>query len=622
MIGPRASPLKGRATALWSVAASLVLLPSVAGAANISWIKMGDGAWFAPKNWANNQVPMFNDNATDDIANTTITQDDGGKSILVKTLALTNSTLKFVSSFRATDGVALDKGTLLVGINDAGGTISRTAITGSGTLSFSKSARNTLDRVTFNGGMVGANEIAINNTAGGTVTVKGGIANSGPFSMSDNSSVVFDGDQTAQETFKLSGTSAFTLVDGTTLTFKDSFVYLVNDDAAVATSLGNISANTIKPNKIVFEGALIEPTKERSDNPVSVTIAANEILVGGIFHTIGSQQSSYMITTAKFTNKKGGKVTIFNDLGGQFAINAAGFNNAGEFFASGPLNIFTEKFVNAGMFTVAASTTDKKTRVVVNPLNGKGSVAANSGTLVVQKGANLTFLNGYVQTGKDAVTTVDGNLDIQNAAGKRGRGRLEGGAVDGAGTVNGNLKVEKGIVKPGDPDPPGILTINGRYEQDAGGSLAIRIDRSLGGPIACDGTGCYSQLDVTHGVTLDGGALDVTLGSALQVGDLFGIVDNLGGAPITGTFAGLPDDGTLTADYGGEAYRLQISYEGDILSPSAVTFGGGNDIVLDVLSETRVPEPAPWALMIIGFGGIGSRLRRQRQASAGVARLK
>ncbi len=447
------------------------------------------------------------------------------------------------------------------------------------------------------------------------MTVKGGIANSGPFAMSNNSSVVFDGDQTAQETFKLSGNSAFTLVDGTALTFNESFIDLENNDAAVAVSIGNLSTHATKTNKIIFDsGALIVPTEVKSDHPVAVSIAGNEIFVRGILHIIGSEQSNYMITAAKFANRKGGKVIIANDPGGQFTINVGGFDNAGEFTTSGPLGIFTEKFSNTGTFTVAASSTDKKTRVVVNPLNGKGSVAANSGTLVVQKGANLTFLNGYVQTGNDAVTTVDGNLDIQNAAGKRGKGRLEGGKVDGAGTVNGNLKVEKGVVKPGDPDPPGILTINGRYEQDAAGSLDIQIDRGPGGPVACDGAGCYSRLDVTHGVTLDGGALDVTLGSALQVGDLFGIVDNLGGAPIDGTFDGLPDDGTLTADYGGEAYLLQISYYGDILSPSAVTFSGGNDIVLDVLSETKVPEPATWALSIIGSGGIGSTLRRRRQA--------
>ncbi len=43
---------------------------------------------------------------------------------------------------------------------------------------------------------------------------------------------------------------------------------------------------------------------------------------------------------------------------------------------------------------------------------------------------------------------------------------------------------------------------------------------------------------------------------------------------------------------------------------------GGPPGVLQVLS---VPEPATWALMLVGFGGLGMAMRRSRKASATVA---
>jgi hypothetical protein len=44
---------------------------------------------------------------------------------------------------------------------------------------------------------------------------------------------------------------------------------------------------------------------------------------------------------------------------------------------------------------------------------------------------------------------------------------------------------------------------------------------------------------------------------------------------------------------------------------------GGSDISDAVVTlETGIPEPASWALMIAGFGGLGAALRRRRQAAS------
>jgi hypothetical protein len=161
------------------------------------------------------------------------------------------------------------------------------------------------------------------------------------------------------------------------------------------------------------------------------------------------------------------------------------------------------------------------------------------------------------------------------------------------------LAVKKGILKPG--NSPGVLTINGSYDQEADGVLGIELSRAIGGPIACDGTGCYSRLVVTGGVTLENGRLRVGLDSPVEIGDLYGIVDNRDSSSVNGFFEGLSEDDTFSSSFGATVYIFQISYDGDIISPSFVTFDGGNDIVLRVIGATVAPEPPTFWLALCGW---------------------
>jgi len=67
---------------------------------------------------------------------------------------------------------------------------------------------------------------------------------------------------------------------------------------------------------------------------------------------------------------------------------------------------------------------------------------------------------------------------------------------------------------------------------------------------------------------------------------------------LSGSFV-LPTAGLL---------RLQID--------SGTNFPGGNDFAIDNISVSAVPEPAGWAMMILGFGGLGASLRRRRAVFA------
>jgi len=45
--------------------------------------------------------------------------------------------------------------------------------------------------------------------------------------------------------------------------------------------------------------------------------------------------------------------------------------------------------------------------------------------------------------------------------------------------------------------------------------------------------------------------------------------------------------------------------------------GAGETVLIPNVRITAVPEPATWAMMILGFGAAGSVLRRRRAAVAG-----
>src|SRR5262249_49193814 len=150
-------------------------------------------------------------------------------------------------------------------------------------------------------------------------------------------------------------------------------------------------------------------------------------------------------------------------------------------------------------------------------------------------------------------TTVNGTLDPAGSV------LVPGGTLFGSGSIAGTATAMAGKISPG--NSPGVLTVNGAYKHTAG-FLFIELNGKVAGTQ-------YDQLLVNGPVTL-GGPLEVAAGFPLSVNDSFMILDNDGTDPITGTFGGLPEGGTLFAD----GAKLQISYQG----------GDGNDVALKVIS--------------------------------------
>ena len=62
--------------------------------------------------------------------------------------------------------------------------------------------------------------------------------------------------------------------------------------------------------------------------------------------------------------------------------------------------------------------------------------------------------------------------------------------------------------------------------------------------------------------------------------------------------------------------NVSVSSANGIGGFSFTDFAQGNTIIDNLVAETAaVPEPASWAMMLAGFGAVGSALRRRKAAT-------
>jgi fibronectin-binding autotransporter adhesin len=156
---------------------------------------------------------------------------------------------------------------------------------------------------------------------------------------------------------------------------------------------------------------------------------------------------------------------------------------------------------------------------------------------------------------------------------------VNGGTLGGNGAINGAVTVNSGATLAPGPTGPGSTGIlnTGAFTLNSGSNFSL----DLNGPLA--GTN-YDQISVTGAVTLGlTSNLVIDSVSGLTAGETLFIVENDGSDAVTGTFAGLANGATFTAD----SVTFQIDY-------FASGQGGGNDIELSVVSVPPVPEPSTW----------------------------
>jgi autotransporter-associated beta strand protein len=264
------------------------------------------------------------------------------------------------------------------------------------------------------------------------------------------------------------------------------------------------------------------------------------------------------------------------------SIDQAWTNNSGNLFTVGG-NIS----LGGNGLTVNGTGNTLISGVIVGVANGSTLTKGDSGTLT------LTGTNIYTR----GTTVSDGTLLVNNTAGSgTGSGAVTvnsaGSTLGGTGTISGAVTINAGAnIAPGNGGNNTAILTTGALTLASTSNFRVDINGTTAG------TG-YDRLSVaTGGVTITGSNLVVTVGTTLSVGQAFLILDKVAGGAIAGTFAGIPQGGTVV---GSDGTVFQVTYNS----------GNGNDIVLLVVAAP-VPEPSTWIGGALAIAGLAFTQRRR-----------
>ncbi len=200
-----------------------------------------------------------------------------------------------------------------------------------------------------------------------------------------------------------------------------------------------------------------------------------------------------------------------------------------------------------------------------------GNITGN-GRLVKTGSGTLTLMGNNTFTG--TVTVSGGTLLDRAGLPNVDPATVQSGTtLGGSGPVGGSVVVQNGgTLSPGASTD--VFYVNTDLTMNAGSRLYLELNGMPAGP-------GHDQVDVLGAVNLNSPNLAVNLGYTPALGDRYIIINNNGGAAVNGTFNGLPEGATLTAN----GYTLQITY----LGPNGV----GNDVELAVTGLPSSPTPSP-----------------------------
>jgi len=256
---------------------------------------------------------------------------------------------------------------------------------------------------------------------------------------------------------------------------------------------------------------------------------------------------------------------------------------------------------NSGnLFTVSGNVTLSGNNLTVNgtgnTLISGNIIGAGAGSTITKDGPGTLTLSGTLGYGGD--TTVNGGTLLVNGSSNNHTwtANNSGTTLGGTGTIGGPVVVNAGAnLAPGNGGNTTAILNTGALTLASTSNFRVDINGTT------VGSG-YDQLNVaTGGVAITGSNLVVTVGTTLSVGQTFTILNKVSGGAITGTFAAIPQGGTVV---GSNGTVFQVSYTGGT---------GGNDVVLTVIAAP-VPEPSTWIGGALAIAGLAfTQCRRLRK---------
>jgi autotransporter-associated beta strand protein len=367
----------------------------------------------------------------------------------------------------------------------------------------------------------GAGDLTLNNSVANTFTgtttvLNGSLTLSGSVVSIPGALVIGDATHPAN-TATVSQTASNVLTTTSMLTINPSGGYTISANAStVSTTIGAVTIN----------GGSLTVTASGQIVPFTVsgfaTLTSSSLtMVGGTVTVLGSASSG-------FSTLNPGPVTLTQ---GQITSGILGTIN-----------------LNGDVTTLAANNPS-----MINGGGGAVALSANRTFTIADGGSSNDLVVSALMTGAFGITKAgSGRLSLQSAQGYTGMTLVNAGSV----VINGNLA--GGVLVPGGGTfggtgsmttftgsggtiagtVPGILSPSAGMTLNSGTTWIPKLNGTDAG------TG-FDQFHVTGGAISLGGTLSGTLGFVSNVGDSFTIIKNDTGAPIIGTFAGLPEGSTF-----------------------------------------------------------------------------
>ena len=532
-------------------------------------------------------VTIFSSGTGNVILNGLISNQSAGGVILIYSQGGGNVTIdKAISTVGATSVISLGNSTSTgTGILTASGTL-----TSAGSVSLNSGASST---VILAGAVASVGDVSDNGA--GKLSLGSTIITTGGNIILDNLATTLTGDvslKTAGATktinlLSVNGNKNLTLEATGVITLTSVGATTVLDTVTVTNSTG-VTAAAFSAAKVVltdttgtiaFGGSTVITTSlTTAAKAYSVSFAGTSVLSGApVFLNTGNVSfngTTSLTTGATITGNAATTVDLAGTIvsGGAFNIGALPLTTT---IADG-----TQLTLNS---TTAAST-------IANFITLTGPVTAGTATLSLLGVGTLT-LSADSSTGittGDSINVINGTLNVTGKIGAASTSTVNGGTLGGTGTL-GNVTFNSGTLAPG--NSPGTLTT---------GSIALSPQTTFAVEIGTTSTASDLLIatgGTAGGVTLSNAILSVTsVAAGVKIGDSFTIVNAINTTVISGTFAGLPEGGTITGlDTLGSTVTFRISYPNNqavqlkvvalVPGPQDAVFTNGTVVATDALKK-------------------------------------